>query len=126
MTTPLVDARVLGLLQRLPGAEGQSLATELVAAYIATAASRLDEVHVALDSGDLPSARRLAHSLRGSAAMLGATPFADLLYAAEARADSGDADGARVALELVRGAWPATADALTATAASLRDGTAAP
>lgn len=70
---------------------------ELMAAFLGDTASAIERLATALAAGDLPAARREAHSIRGAAANVGALP----LSAEAGRLEVLLADGAREAAEAV-------------------------
>ena len=69
---PLVDADVLGQLGD-PAVEGA-----IIDLFVADAGARVVELVGALDAGEVEGARKLAHTLAGSAASVGAVRLASL------------------------------------------------
>ncbi|HKA16424.1 MAG TPA: Hpt domain-containing protein [Myxococcota bacterium] len=90
-----VDAAVLRRLATAIGGEG---AHEVIDAYLDDAPNRLADFRRGLEASDLELARRAAHTLKSTAASLGAKGFAELCDEAEAAARVGDAIGLRALL----------------------------
>ncbi|MGH6960433.1 MAG: Hpt domain-containing protein, partial [Dongiaceae bacterium] len=63
--------------------------------YLAEAAPALTALVTAVDCGELAEATRLAHMLKSSSSMLGATRMADLLRGIESAGRAGDLAEAR-------------------------------
>lgn len=92
-----VDPDVLAMLADLQEPGEPDLLEELVVLFLRDTPERLAAIGDALAAGDLDGAARSAHSLKGSAANLGAGRLQDLAAIAESRARDGDAsDTARV------------------------------
>jgi two-component system, sensor histidine kinase and response regulator len=102
-TEPLVDTTVLGQLG------DPVIAGTIIELFVSDAGARLDELTEALEAGNLEAARKLAHTLAGSAASVGAVRLAALARAVQ-HADVITPD---TAAEL-RATFTATAPALSA------------
>ncbi|MDA0183119.1 ATP-binding protein [Solirubrobacter phytolaccae] len=85
------------------------IAATIVELFVSDAAARVDELVDALEAGELASARKLAHTLAGSSASVGAVRLAELARSVQ----YADAITPGVADEL-RAAYAATAPALSA------------
>ena len=60
-----------------------------------------EKMQTGLSSGDLTAVIRVAHALKGTVALFGAQPIADLAHEIEQRALKEDASGVAVRLELL-------------------------
>jgi HPt (histidine-containing phosphotransfer) domain-containing protein len=99
------------------------LLVELVGIFLDDGPKRLDSLRVALSASDVRQIEQVAHSLRGSAAILGATDLQSAAVALEDAAHDGHAENgpqmvARIASELERAiaffadpGWPKLLDA---------------
>ena len=100
---PLDPAKV----QELEKVGGSDFLVQIIELFLANAPARLEELRAALASGQADAASRAAHSLRGSAANIGARTLSDMCAVAETSAQLGDlakaADAAAAAaVELAR------------------------
>lgn len=75
-SAPLLDASVWASLRAL--ADGPEFLDELIDVFVSDAQARVDRLCVLLTAGDYAGAGTVAHSLRGSAANIGATEMATL------------------------------------------------
>lgn len=91
-----------GALSRVLRVGGTGLLARLVEAALGNLAVRSAELAAAIAGGDAAAGERAAHSIKSSAANLGATVLAQAAAAAEALARAGD------------GGWPAAAGVLLA------------
>ena len=89
------------VLRRLAAAIGVPGTREVIDAYFDDAPKRLADLRRALETDDLELARRSAHTLKSTAASLGARRLAELCSEAEAVARAGDADALRARLPQV-------------------------
>jgi len=114
--TPLVDPGALRKLRGLQAEDGTPLATTLIDLFAETTRRAIGQIGDGVAGGPagLREARRLAHSLKGSAAMLGAQAMADLARAMEAHAAEGET-------ELIPPLLARAAALLDATVARLRE-----
>jgi HPt (histidine-containing phosphotransfer) domain-containing protein len=78
-----------------PGALG-----ELLASFRDAAQERLTEMQAAVDGGDLPALRLLAHNLKGSSGTFGAEHLSELCARLEQIAIAGSGDDAQAWLDL--------------------------
>lgn len=91
--TPIIDQTALIRLERLGGGK---LVVQMVRLYLENAAERLSQIDDGLsDGGSLDSAAGGAHSLKSSAANVGATRVRALAAAMEEAATAGRADEVR-------------------------------
>jgi two-component system, sensor histidine kinase and response regulator len=74
----VLDARVVGRLERLGVAAGEDLVGQLATLFLADAETRISGLRQALADDDAAAVVRCAHTLRGSSANLGATELARL------------------------------------------------
>jgi HPt (histidine-containing phosphotransfer) domain-containing protein len=95
-----LDRSVLAELRGVNGNDDADFATVLIDQFIADAASQVEQIRHAADCGDAGTLQALAHSLRGSASMLGANRLAALCAQMERDADAGGAPAAAAALVL--------------------------
>jgi diguanylate cyclase (GGDEF)-like protein len=81
-----LDPRVIAGLQSLP--DGARVLENAVQAFLRDASEAMPRLSAACATGDRDTVRRLAHTLAGNSAMLGATHLADLLREVERDAPS--------------------------------------
>ena len=86
-----VDPEVLQMLDELQEPGEPDLLRELVTLFLRDTPERLEALAMGLASGDLDSAARAAHSVKGSAANLGAMDLHTLASSAEQEARAGRA-----------------------------------
>ena len=84
-----------GALERLRRQGGPELVRSLLDSFRARTPARLDQARAALEAGDGAAAARVFHSLRSSAALVGAEAIEEAAQAAERFASSGDLAAAR-------------------------------
>ena len=70
---PVLDAQVLGRLERLGASTGQDLVGQLAILFLSDTDARMAELRQALADNDAEAVARGAHTLTGSSANLGAT-----------------------------------------------------
>jgi CheY-like chemotaxis protein len=80
-TIPAIDDRVFGALRRAMATEALR---EVCEAFFADSRSRIVEIRRMAEAGDFDAVRRLAHTLKGSASMIGASRLAGEASAIEA------------------------------------------
>jgi HPt (histidine-containing phosphotransfer) domain-containing protein len=85
-----------------------------VQSWSSSSAADVDKLVDAVNRADTESARRIAHTLRGSTASLGGRRLAAILDEVETHARTGDLTPAAVLLEPLRHAHCATLEALRA------------
>jgi two-component system, sensor histidine kinase and response regulator len=96
---PVLDAEIVGRLERLGEAVGEDLMGQLAVLFLADA-----ESHVALlrqAGGNTATLVRSAHSLRGASANLGATELAYLCASLETVAGTGALESARALIDAI-------------------------
>ncbi|MFA9430606.1 ATP-binding protein [Egicoccus sp. AB-alg2] len=91
--TPGFDDR---LLAELRGALAPSTVRDLVGQFHTTSRRLIDELRAAVAAGDLPTAQRAAHELKGMAASFGATDLAACCQRVEDEARAGRVVASRV------------------------------
>ncbi|HKQ62837.1 MAG TPA: response regulator [Candidatus Polarisedimenticolaceae bacterium] len=107
-----LDAAALAALRAVRH-DGTSVLARIVGTYLESTPPSLRELHAALQAGDVPTAIRLAHNLKSSSAMLGATALAQEFQRLEAQLKAGE--GASVERrEAVEARYAETAAALAA------------
>jgi CheY-like chemotaxis protein/HPt (histidine-containing phosphotransfer) domain-containing protein len=106
----VLDRAVLGRLQEL----GESFFRELIGLFLDDVPRRLVGIVEALEAGDATGAGRFAHSVKGSAANLGAGRLADLCAELEAMGDAGTLPGASGLFNGIQAEYRRVADALNA------------
>lgn len=94
----------LAALGALVGDDPEFLA-ELVDEFLDSTPAQLEELGTSLESGDLDTARRLAHTLKSTAATFGATVLSDACRSVEAAAKDDDLEGARAGLPALTSAY---------------------
>ena len=80
-TIPAIDDRVFGALRRAMATEALR---EVCEAFFTDSRSRIGEIRQMAEAGDFDAVRRLAHTLKGSASMIGASRLAGEASAIEA------------------------------------------
>jgi signal transduction histidine kinase/CheY-like chemotaxis protein/HPt (histidine-containing phosphotransfer) domain-containing protein len=103
----ILDPSRLAGLEKIADANGEPLVSTLVDQYLKDASRHLTDLAAAIAAGDVAEAERLAHSVKGGAAILGADRLAAAAGVAEARFAAGELDDAgelveRIAEELTR------------------------
>lgn len=116
----VVDPAFLRRLAKLPGVDEGNLATELVHSFVGRMPQILEQLRAHAREGDWAALSRQAHSLRGSALLLGATPLAELARSLEQDArEGGTSGGSAAAIEAIDTAWASTRPALLAVSGEL-------
>lgn len=82
-THEVLDAEIIGRLESLGEAIGEDFLGELAALFLADAERQIAELRQALADADGDSVARLAHSLKGSSANLGASHLASVCASVE-------------------------------------------
>jgi HPt (histidine-containing phosphotransfer) domain-containing protein len=106
--TARVDPVLIGHLARLPGAEGQDLGTELVGRFAETLVTLLPRLRTLAATGDASTLALDSHSLRGSAALLGALTLAQLAKSIENDARAGELARAASLVDALEAEWVLT------------------
>lgn len=120
-TSASVDPVFLRRLAKLPGSDERNLATELVQSFVDQMPHILTQLRAHARDGEWKSLSRQAHSLRGLALLLGATPLAELARLLEQDAHEGVTRGAATAIDLIDDAWTSTRPVLLAVSAEVAD-----
>jgi HPt (histidine-containing phosphotransfer) domain-containing protein len=96
-----LGAEVLAHLRQLEAKGSPGLAAKVVGAFLRDTSARVETLRAALARNDAETVRRVAHTLQGSAAMVGAASLARNCGALSQTARRGSLDGcARVVTEL--------------------------
>lgn len=100
--SPHVDLAKLDDLRALdrPGNEG--FLKKIATVFLNDAEVRLTEIDRALNAGESEAVVMAAHALKGSCSYLGASQLGELCRALEMKADQGDLEGGKHALEEIR------------------------
>jgi HPt (histidine-containing phosphotransfer) domain-containing protein len=106
--TVRVDPVLVGHLARLPGAEGQDLGTELVARFAESLVTLLPRLRQLAATGDTATLALDSHSLRGSAALLGAVTMAQLAKSIENDARAEDLTRVAGLVDALEAEWVLT------------------
>jgi len=85
-----VDGRVLDRIAALSPDTGRQIVRSVVQAYLESSPAYVQELMSGLDHGDLERVRNAAHSLKSSAASIGALNFATICQLAETAAREAD------------------------------------
>ena len=86
----MLDPAAIDRLVLAFGDDGREVVAELVATFLAEAPVRLGDLRRGIAAGDKREVSRAAHSLKSSAATLGALDLAELCRTAEALSGAGD------------------------------------
>jgi HPt (histidine-containing phosphotransfer) domain-containing protein len=92
-------------LDRLREWGGDKLAGQMVRLFLKNSGTRMDQIRVGVDGGDLEEAERGAHSLKSSAANIGAETLRTLVTRMESAALEGNPDEARALLPAIESAF---------------------
>jgi HPt (histidine-containing phosphotransfer) domain-containing protein len=98
-TVAVIDLATIEALRELDDAAGMDLVSELVGAFLDSADANLARVKRAVADADAKSLAQVAHSMKSSAAMLGAGSLADAYRYLEKCAREGRVDDARARLD---------------------------
>lgn len=96
---PVLDAEIIGRLERLGESTNQDLLGQLIALFRTDADTRIDDLRRALAEGDAGAVLSAAHSLRGASANLGARGLSDLCARLESDAALSDLSTADLMLD---------------------------
>jgi CheY-like chemotaxis protein/HPt (histidine-containing phosphotransfer) domain-containing protein len=108
-----------GRLAKLREELGDEILREVIGAMLVEAPELVTKCLAALDDGDLASASRRAHALKGDAANLGLDRLSDLARTIELAGKSGDSATTRPAAQELAAAWSAGEARLRAMLAEL-------
>lgn len=92
-------------LDRLREWGGDKLAGQMVRLFLKNSGTRMEQIRVGVDDSDLDEAERGAHSLKSSAANIGAEILRTLATRMESAALDGNAEGARALLPDLEAAY---------------------
>jgi signal transduction histidine kinase/CheY-like chemotaxis protein len=80
----VLDSSVIDAIRAMPNQRSGDALTRLVGIYLQHTPTAIQQLRVAVDTGQCPDAQRIAHTIKSSSGMLGATGLAELLAEAEA------------------------------------------
>ena len=110
---PVLDLDHLAEIREMPGMKGGSLLQEFVVLFMRDEPGRLAELkRLAQQGTERAEIKRLAHSLAGSCAMLGALQMQQAALAVQASAAAGAPAELSARLAAVDGAWQRLQEAL--------------
>lgn len=98
----IIDSQAL---DRLREWGGDKLAAQMVRLFLKNSGTRMDQIRTGVEEGDLDEAERGAHSLKSSAANIGAETLRTLATRLESAALEGDPDGANALLPDLESAY---------------------
>ena len=101
---PIIDHEAL---ERLREWGGDKLLAQMVRLFLKNAGTRMDQIRVGVQTGDVSEAERGAHSLKSSSANIGAERVRALTTQIEAAAVAGDVDGVSSTLPELEAAFAA-------------------
>lgn len=108
----VLDSAVIDGLKELGGDDDPGLVLELVEMFLDDAPKRLEEMSQGLDSGDFQLMQRAAHTLKSSAANMGAMVLSHVAKQMEQAARGEDREGYEGMVEACREAYGASEQAL--------------
>jgi HPt (histidine-containing phosphotransfer) domain-containing protein len=111
-----IDRSRLGILHR---SGGPGLIAELVELFVGDVPARLDAIRKAMSAADPDALQRTAHSLKGSAATLGADGMAEICRCMEMHGRAGEVAEAAALLDSLDAEFERVRDALEAWVAAL-------
>jgi HPt (histidine-containing phosphotransfer) domain-containing protein len=114
MSEPTLNPEAIDALRAVSPDDGGQFLTELIDIFLEDTPARLVEFQRCATSGDVATATRAAHSIKGSAGNFGAVPLAKLAAALEATAKSGQLSEALTQLPAVEAEFARVKAALTA------------
>jgi CheY-like chemotaxis protein len=83
-TAAVLDHSVIDAIRAMPSQRSGDTLGRLIGIYLQHTPSAIQQLRVAVDAGHCPEAQRIAHTIKSSSGMLGATGLAELLAEAEA------------------------------------------
>ncbi len=108
----LLDAEVIESLRELGGDDDPGLVQELIEMFLEDAPQRLDEMLQGLESGDYDLMQRSAHTLKSSAANMGAMVLSQVCKRMEAAAREQNKDSYEGMVEACREAYASSEEAM--------------
>ena len=110
---PAVDSDILTRLRTLAGRHGGSDEfRSIVEAFIKYTGQEIENLRRALEENDLPTLRDVAHSMKGSAAIYGASRLSALCEALQVAADLGDVQESSAVFNRLEGEYARVAERL--------------
>jgi HPt (histidine-containing phosphotransfer) domain-containing protein len=100
--SPIIDPQAL---ERLKEWGGDKLAGQMVRLFLKNTGSRMDQIRAGISQGDLVEAERGAHSLKSSAANIGAETLRTMATRMESAALDANMDSARTLLPELESAY---------------------
>jgi signal transduction histidine kinase/DNA-binding response OmpR family regulator/HPt (histidine-containing phosphotransfer) domain-containing protein len=79
----VLDHTVIDAIRAMPNQRSGDALTRLVGIYLQHTPAAIQQLRIAVDNGQCPEAQRIAHTIKSSSGMLGATGLAELLGEAE-------------------------------------------
>lgn len=103
----MTDSQIIDpqALERLREWGGDKLAGQMVRLFLKNSGTRMDQIRSGVDGGDLEEAERGAHSLKSSAANIGAETLRTLATRLESAALEGNDDNAKTLLPDLESAY---------------------
>jgi signal transduction histidine kinase/CheY-like chemotaxis protein/HPt (histidine-containing phosphotransfer) domain-containing protein len=80
----VLDHSVIDAIRAMPNQRSGDPLSRLIGIYLQHTPTAIQQLRVAVDAGQCPDAQRIAHTIKSSSGMLGATGLAELLAEAEA------------------------------------------
>lgn len=99
---PVLDPVAIAGLRSVAEGDGGAFFRELVDIFLTDTPKRFVELEQALAAGDFATARRAAHSVKGSAGNFGAAALVRAAFRAESEAKAGRGDAVRDTLPAFR------------------------
>jgi len=100
--SPVIDQQAL---ERLKEWGGDKLAGQMVRLFLKNTGGRMDQIRTGVSDGDLEEAERGAHSLKSSAANIGAEALRTMATRLESAALEADLDQARSLMPALESAY---------------------
>jgi len=103
----MTDSQIIDpqALERLKEWGGDKLAGQMVGLFLKNSGTRMDQIRTGVDGSDLEEAERGAHSLKSSAANIGAEMLRTLVTRLESAALDGSLEEARALLPGIEAAY---------------------
>jgi CheY-like chemotaxis protein len=111
---PVLDMSLLQTMRATPGHQGTTLLDDFVALFLRDEPRRVAELRQRAGQSPPAELARMAHTVGGSCAMMGAKQMQQAALALEAAANSGTPAAVAVALDRIDTAWAALRDQLRA------------
>jgi len=114
---PTIDPKALAEVRQMGGSADPDLVPRVIRLYLAESVKLLESIDKALDTDDVPTLQRAAHSLKSSSGMVGALTLAQLSREIEELARKAQVDRAKSYAEKLRGEYARVREALEGIAA---------